>query len=98
MLATEFEQRVATLLPPIVRVRQRLFFLAVELFPSRAEHSVRSHLADRDFMQTRHETVALLLVDHERDVEIVRSLRDEINLLLFEQFERVAESMQDRSD
>ena len=64
----------------------------------RAQHAVGGHLANRNLVQARDQPVAVRLVDHERDVEIVRGLRDKINLLLFEQFERVAQSMQDCSD
>src|SRR5262245_37803036 len=46
-------------------------------------------------MQSRHEPVTLILIDDEGDVEIVRRLSDEIDLLLFEQFEGIAQAMQD---
>ena len=49
-------------------------------------------------MQTRHEAIALCLINDERDVQIVRSLGDEIDFLLFEQLERFAEAMQNRAD
>jgi len=44
------------------------------------------------------ESIALVLIDDEGEVEIVRRLADEIDLLLFEQLECGAELMQDRAN
>ncbi len=44
------------------------------------------------------EPVALVLIHHEGEVEIVGGLADEIDLLLGEELERIAELVQDRAD
>ena len=49
-------------------------------------------------MQLRNEPVTLRLVDHEGEVEVVGGLADEVDLLLLEQLERLAELVDDRAD
>ena len=98
VLAAERQQLAAAILPPLPCSVRALVRAAVQLFPRRAEHAIGSHLADRDLVQARDQPIAVRFVDHERDVEIVRGLRDQIDLLLFEQLERFAEPVQDRAD
>ena len=49
-------------------------------------------------MQLMHEPLALLLVDDEREVEIVGRLAHQVDLLFLEQLERLAEAVEDRPD
>ena len=62
------------------------------------EHAIARQRADQQLVQLLDQPVALVLVDHEREVEVVRGLADEIDLLLLEQRERVAELVQDGAD
>ncbi len=79
-LVRESQQVVAPRLPP--RRALRLRFL-VQVAPARPEHSavLDAHRLglDQQVVQLRHEARADLLVDDEREVEIVRRLRDQVH-------------------
>ena len=49
-------------------------------------------------MQLLHEALALLLIDDEREIEIVGRLAHQVDLLFLEQLERVPEAVEDRPD
>ena len=49
-------------------------------------------------MQLLDQPVALVLVHHEREVQIVRSLAHEVDFLFFEELERIAELVQDSAN
>ena len=49
-------------------------------------------------MQLVHQPIALLLIDHEGEVQIVGRLAHQIDALFGEQLERLAELMQDGAD
>ncbi len=58
------------------------------------EHVIGRRVPDDDVVQAAHQAIALLLVDDERDVEVVRGLRDQVDALFLEQFERIAQPVQ----
>ncbi len=45
-----------------------------------------------------HQTVALGFVDHEGEVQVVRGLADQVDLLVLEQLEGRAQLVQDAAD
>ncbi len=98
VLPCHAQQIRTALVPPLPRRDFRLGGRAVQLFPGGSQHAIEAHLADRNLVQTPDEPISLLLVDDERDVEIVRGLGHEIDLLLFEELERFAETVEDRPD
>ena len=72
--------------------------LREQLIPGRTQHAIARHRADQQLVQLLDQPVALVLVDDEREVQIVRGLAHQIDLLLGEQLERVAELVQDGAD
>jgi hypothetical protein len=88
----------ATFLPPGRPARGNHRSKAVDLLPGRSEHVIRRRVPDDHIVQPPHEPVALLFVHDESDVQVVRRLRDEIDALLLEQLERIAEAVQRRAN
>ena len=84
--------------PPGLRARSNGFGLGEQLFPGRSHDGIAGQRPDQQVVQLLDQPVALVLVDHEREVEIVGGLAQQVHLLLFEQRERVAELVQDGAD
>ena len=84
--------------PPRRPADRRLRADPVDLLPRRTEHAIRGRVLHGELVQALHEPVTLLLVDDEGQVQVDGGLRDEVDLLLLEELERVAEAMQRRAD
>ena len=70
----------------------------MDLLPGRPQHAIRGHVSHGEFVQAAHQPVALLLVDDKGQVEVVGGLRHEVDLLLLEELERVAEPVHHGTD
>ncbi len=71
---------------------------AIQLFPGRPQHSIVCRLADCDIVQLGNQPVALLFINDKGEIQIVGGLCQQVDLVLFEQFEGIAQLMQDRSN
>src|SRR5438552_14314904 len=69
-----------------------------QLLPGGTENLVARHRADQQLVQLLDQTVTLVLIDHEGEVQIVGRLAHEVDLLLLEALESAAELMEDRAD
>src|SRR5215472_13151638 len=69
-----------------------------ELLPGGAEYPVPGYRADQQLVQLIDQAVALALVHHESEIQIVGGLSDQVDLLLLEEFEGVPELMEDGAD
>ena len=98
MLAGDALELGAPVHPPRRSARRHGGREALDLLPGGAEHVVGRRVAHDHVVQAAHQPVALLLVHHESDVEVVRRLRDQVDALLLEQLERVAEAVQRGAD
>jgi hypothetical protein len=49
-------------------------------------------------MELRDQSITLRLVDHEGEVKVVGRLADQVDLVLLEQLERLAQLVDDRPD
>ncbi len=83
--------------PPIGRHRRRAF-RGEQLLPRGPQHFVRADALNQPFMQLMHQPVALRLIDDEGEIQIVRRLRHEINLVILEQLERRSELVEYAAD
>ena len=72
--------------------------LREQLLPGGSEHLVARHGADEQFVELSDQAAALVLIDDEREVQIVGRLADQVDLLFLEELERAAELVQDRAD
>ena len=97
-LGQRAQQRVALHGPPGLRARGDVLGLGEQLLPGRAHDRVARQRPDQQVVQLLDQPVALVLVHHEREVEVVRGLADQVDLLLLEQRERIAELVQDGAD
>src|SRR6185295_6889753 len=93
----DFQQLGLLLDPPGLRNGLRDGSAAGELFPGCAEHAALE-LVHEQPVQMLHELVRVLGVHDECQVQIVRRLRDEMDLLLLKDLEHWAELVQDRAD
>jgi len=69
-----------------------------ELLPGGSEHALAGHRTDQELVQLFNQALALVLIDDEGEVQIIRSLCDEIDLLLCKEFEGISQAMQDGAD
>ena len=90
-------RRLCGSLPPVAR-RRGAAASAEQLLPGGSEHLVRADALNQPLVQLMHQPVALRFVDHEGEVQIVRRLAHQVDLLVLEQFEGVAEFVQDAAD
>ena len=81
-------QRSRSVGPPRLRGRLRSLRL-VKIFPGRAHDRIPGRGTDEQLVQLRHQSVALLLVDDEREVQIVGRLADQMDTLFLEQRQRI---------
>src|SRR5882672_5620358 len=72
--------------------------LREQLLPGGPQYSVRADALNQALVQLMHQAIALRLVDHEGEVQVVRSLGHQIDLLILEQFKGRSELMQDAAN
>ena len=96
-MRADLEQLRLLLDPPRLRHRLRRRAAARQALPRLAEHAARE-LVDEQAVQVLHETIRVLGAHDERQVQIVRGLRHEMDLLLLEHLEHGRELVQDRAD
>ncbi len=87
----DFEQLVALAHPPDIRRKRIRGFGLEQLFPARAERRAAARLANDRGMQLANQARALLGVDDEAQVQVVRGLRHQVDALLLEDLERGGE-------
>ena len=97
-IAERPEQLRALAAPPGHARRGDLLRLGEQLLPGRTQHTVVRHRADQQLVQLLDQAIALVLVDDEGEVEVVRRLAHQVNLLLLEELEGPSELMQDGAD
>src|SRR5262249_54059479 len=68
--------------PPLHRAGGRRPRAREQLLPRRAEDTVRAARSDEQLVQLLDQAISLALIDHEREVQIVGRLADEVDLLL----------------
>ena len=92
------DQRLRAALPPLHGSLRPDPGLVEELFPGGPQHLVAGRRLDEQLVQLVHQAIGLAFVDDESEVQVVGGLAHEIDALLFEVFEGLAQLMQDRAD
>ncbi len=98
MLPEGREQLRALGAPPRHAGAARVLRLREQLLPGGTEHLVSRHRADQQFVQLLDQAIALVLIDHESEIQVVGGLAHQVDLLFLEELEGAAELVQDRAD
>ena len=92
------QQGLALRGPPWLCARGHRFGLGEQLFPGGTHDGVALRWPNQQVVQLLDQAVALVLVHHEGEVEIVRRLAEQVHLLFFEQREGITQLVQDGAD
>ena len=84
--------------PPGLGARRDGLGLGEQLLPGRPHDRIAGQRTNQQVVQLLDQPVALVLVHHEGEVEVVGGLAQQVHLLFLEQREGVAELVQDGAD
>src|SRR6202171_1944539 len=91
------EQLRALATPPRRAAASRVLRPRKQLLPGRTQHLVPRHRADEQFVELLDQTVALVLVDHKSEIQVVGRLAHQVDLLFLEELEGASQLVQDRA-
>ena len=86
------------LFPPIRSPHAARVLVGKQLRPRGAEYPIGTNALNQPLVQLLHQAIALRLVDHESEIQIIGGLSHQVDLVVLKQFKGGTHFMQDAAN